>query len=44
MDILKEKDEELPGVQEWWVGLKRKEGDIENWEWTDSSLVNKSSL
>lgn len=31
MNILKKKDNELPGVQEWWVGLKRKEDDIENW-------------
>lgn len=44
MNILKKKDNELPGVQEWWVGLKRKEDDIENWVWTDGSLANKSSL
>lgn len=44
MDILKKKDNELPGVQEWWVGMKRKEDDIEKWVWTDSSLVDDSYL
>lgn len=44
MNILQKKDNELPGVQEWWVGMKRKEDDINKWMWTDSSAVDESYL
>ncbi|XP_061196791.1 macrophage mannose receptor 1-like [Saccostrea echinata] len=44
LDILKKKDAQLPGVQEWWVGMKREKNDINQWTWTDSSSANHSYI
>ncbi|XP_022332922.2 macrophage mannose receptor 1-like isoform X2 [Crassostrea virginica] len=44
MNEFLKRDEELPGVQEWWVGMKRKEDNVNQWVWTDSSPVNESYI
>lgn len=44
MNEFLKRDEELPGVQEWWVGMKRKEDNVNQWVWTDSSPVNESYM
>jgi hypothetical protein len=44
LGLLKLKDAILAGVQEWWVGMKRKDDDPTQWIWTDSSPVNESYM